>query len=227
MAKKLRIKPTAQDWLVAAKVYARFRIKRGSRHIATLFALAHLAALLREHPVKSVLEFGSGIGTITYLLLARLPRGVRIVCAERDAWCRERFEENVPATERDRVELIAEGRPEISEPFDLVVIDGPVTGGVHYVREGSLWFHEGNRGNSRAAMEADMASRGFACPLTRYHPYKVRWRRGRYGIPIPRLASSKGCYVGRVQRLEVAGDAAGRVAPAHSGAMPAAWVSPR
>ena len=173
--------------------------------MATLFALAHLAALLRAHPVKSVLEFGSGIGTITHLLLDRLPRDVRIVSAERDAWCRERFEENIPASERSRVTLIPEGRPEFAEPFDLVVIDGPVTGGARFVREGSLWFHEGNRGNSRAAMEADMAALGFACRLTRYHPYKVRWRRGRYGIPIPRLSSSKGCYVGRVQRLEDAG----------------------
>src|SRR5688500_12813309 len=112
MAGEVRIKPTAQDWLVAGKVYARFRVKRGSGHIATLFALAHLATLLRQQPVKSVIEFGRGIGTITYLLIGRLPRDVRIVCAERDAWCRDRFEENIPAKERSRITLIPEGRPE-------------------------------------------------------------------------------------------------------------------
>ena len=202
MAGELLIKPSAKDWLVAGAVYARFRMKPGSRHIATVVALAHLAALLRQHPVKSVLEFGSGIGT-TYLLVKLLPDDARIVCAERDAWCREQFERNIPAKKRSRIDLIPEGRPEIAERFDLVVVDGPVTGGTRYVREGSLWFHEGNREVSRTTMQADMAAAGLACPLTRYATARIRRskKKTRFGTPKLRIRYEKGCYIGRVQRL--------------------------
>jgi predicted O-methyltransferase YrrM len=136
MENTLKLAPAAEDWRLAREVYSHFESKLGSEHIAGESTLAHLSALLRTRTINSVLEFGSGIGTITYLLLKRLHQEARIVVTERHEWCRQQFDQNIPAAERTRVELFPEGRPEISDPFDLVIIDGPVSAGARFVREG-------------------------------------------------------------------------------------------
>ena len=200
MPSELTIKPTADDWRLAREVHARFAAKPGSGHIATEFALAHLAALLATHPVKSVLEFGSGIGTITSLLLERLPSDARIVCTEKNAFCREQFDLNIPAAARDRIELIPQGRPKIKERFDLIVVDGAIHG-ARNLRDGSLCFFEGNRIGSRATIEAEIAARGLACTLTHCRTGRYRWKWGRkFGLPIFWLVQVKGCWVGRIYK---------------------------
>jgi hypothetical protein len=197
------VKPGPEDWDLAREVHSLFAAKIGATHIATMFALAHLSALLRQRPSASVLEFGSGIGTITYLLLRRLPRDVRVVCAERNEWCRQQFEANIPRSERDRVNLIPEGRPDLQEAFDLVVIDGPVSHGAAFAREGTLIFVEGTREKTWSSVEADLAALGLACLLTHYpaEGFGIRWRRSRFGITLPRLEKAKGCAIGEVRRI--------------------------
>jgi hypothetical protein len=198
MAAELTIRPTIGDWRVAREVYSLFARKEGSGHIATRFALAHLAAILREQPIRSVLEFGSGIGTITHLLLRLLPADARIVCIEPNAWCREQFAINIPP--RERVTLVAEKRPAVSETFDLVIVDGrPTTG--NYVHDGTICFVEGHRKHTKAGIEASIRAQGYDCRM-KNHPgigFKVRWRMSRFGISLPRKAKRvKGCWIGRV-----------------------------
>jgi hypothetical protein len=206
MASNLVIKPAREDWRLAQEIHSRFAAKVGSAHIAKFSALAHLAALLRERPVKSALEFGSGIGTITSLLLERLPPDARIVCAERDEWCRQQFERNIPASERYRVELLPAGRPEIEEAFDLVVIDGPASHGARYVREGTICFVEGNRKETWSGISAAMADRALACSLTYYRgaSWKIVWRPSRLGFSLPRkITRTIGCWIGVVERAPI------------------------
>lgn len=66
----MRVLPTLGDWLTAYRVHRRFASRPGGKHIATWRALICLAALVRKDQSTAVLEFGTGIGTITYLLLS-------------------------------------------------------------------------------------------------------------------------------------------------------------
>jgi hypothetical protein len=184
---ELMINVTEDDRAIARRVHSQFAPQFGSDHIASDVSLAHLAAITRQYPVRSVIEFGSGIGTITSLLLARLPRDTRIVCTEHSEWCLQQFEQNIPAAERSRIELL-HGRPDIVEPFDLVVIDGPISSGSRFAREGSIIFIEGTRAKSWTRVAADLAERGLRCSLSlrserrrhlRWRPLKWRWLRRR------------------------------------------------
>jgi hypothetical protein len=185
---ELMINVTEDDRAIARRVHSMFAAKFGADHIASDVALAHLAAITRQYPVRSAIEFGSGIGTITTLLLARLPRDARIVGTERRAWCREQFEQNIPASERSRIELLPKGREDIVEPFDLVVIDGRVSAGSSFAREGSIVFIEGTRTEAWERVAADLAGRGLQCALSQrserrrhfsWRPLKWRWLRRR------------------------------------------------
>jgi hypothetical protein len=201
----LRVTPSAADWRIARAVHALFAGKPGSEHIATEFALAHLAALVRTNPVKSVLEFGSGIGTITHLLLELLP-DAHIVCAERNAWCRQQFEANIPPGSRSRVTLMPLARPPVEDRFDLVVVDGPVSRGAAYLADGSVVFGEGRRSNTRSKLCADLAANQMRCNFAVYHEpdreWKLGWPMTPFGFRLPILLyrRTKGCWIGRVEQ---------------------------
>lgn len=61
----LSFRPNEEDWAVAESVHTRFLARPGAGHIASPYALAHLAAILRQAEINSVVEFGAGIGTLT------------------------------------------------------------------------------------------------------------------------------------------------------------------
>jgi hypothetical protein len=194
------IKPTGDDWHTAKEVHGLFAARSGSDHIASVFSLAHLCALVRARPLRDVLEFGSGIGTITYLLLRMLP-SAEIMCAERAPWCREQFERNLPTAWRSRVTLLAEGRPRIQQMVDLVVIDGPAPRHLCGVRDGTLLFIEGERSRTRERLAQTLADSGLKGDLRVYPnpvgPWKLSWRRKGFGFRVPRLARNKrGCWIG-------------------------------
>lgn len=200
----MHISPNDEDWKLAREVHSLFKAKPGSDHIASDFALAHFSALVRVHPVKSVLEFGAGIGTMTYLLLSRLP-DARIVCAERNEWCREQFEANIPADWRPRVTLLPVGRPRIDEVFDLAIVDGPVSRKCMFLRAGSFCFGEGNRGVAKREILDALSKDGMTCDVTMFQndagPWKLRWQMTRFGFKRPMLKrKKKGCWIGRVER---------------------------
>jgi predicted O-methyltransferase YrrM len=79
----VKIEPSEADWAFAKSIRDEFKRKPGSQHIASEFALAYLSALLNKVKPDSVLEFGAGIGTVTYFLMkhpanisrANLPSG--------------------------------------------------------------------------------------------------------------------------------------------------------
>jgi hypothetical protein len=193
---QILITVTKDDRALARRVHSVFAAKPGAKHIASEFALAHLAAVLRQHSIHSVLEFGSGIGTITYLLLNTLPPTARVVCAERDEWCRSQFANNIPADLQSRITLFPESRPKISGTFDLIVIDGPT--GVCGVRDGSIIFAEGGRTTDRMTLQKYAVTLGLTCEFTHYPQpgYRIRWRMSRLGISLPRIRPRKGCWIG-------------------------------
>ena len=204
---------TREDWALARQVHSRFAAQVGSEHIASTLSLAHIAAITRQFPIRSVVEFGSGIGTITSVLLARLPRETRIVCTEHKEWCRQQFEQNIPASERSRIELLPDKGPAITESFDFVVLDGPISAGSAFAREGSIVFVEGTRDATRQPMGQDLKRRGLICPMTFYsagRTVKVKWQRLRWRRFVgPRIwprfiVKAKTCSIGIITRAQEA-----------------------
>ena len=184
MAGELTIRPGRDDWRLAREVYSLFVRKEGSGHIATRFALAHLAAILREQPVRSVLEFGSGIGTITHLLLKLLPADTRIVCIEPNDWCREQFAINIPA--REHVTLLPEKRPTVPRRSIWSLSTAVRARGTTCTTARSA----SSRGTANTRWQGSRSSlreRGYYCRMKNYPGigFKVRWRMSRFGISFP------------------------------------------
>ena len=194
----MRVTVTSQDEQRAREVHRLFSAKLHSEHIASEFALAHLAAVLRANEVRTVLEFGAGIGTMTYLLLSTLPE-LAVECTEKNELCFRALEDNLPAAMRARLHIHTERYPVIKGgPFDLVIIDGRVAPGPNLLKAGSICFAEGDRESGRSTIEAALAERGLTCMFTNYENPRLIWRASRFGVPRPSIAR-KGCWIGRVE----------------------------
>ena len=197
----MRIKPSRNDWRLARDIYKRFSQKSGSEHIATEFALAHLSAVLRTSDIRSVLEFGAGIGTISYLLLSKLPDDVKVECTEHSAFCRAQLLHNIPSDLYDRLVIHETKTPMITTQFDLVIIDGSASRDAGFLAPGSICFVEGNRHVARDRIERSLAERRLTCNFANHQRIapKVVWRRTPSRLPYPVL-KWKGCWIGRVAR---------------------------
>lgn len=110
-------------------VFDQFRPRPGSDFIASGFALAAIAALVERRTPTSILEIGSGIGTITVAILDAQDRvgasDGSYVGVEDVPFCLEQLDANLGAR-RDRVTFVptAAAAPPGAGPFDLVVVDG-------------------------------------------------------------------------------------------------------
>jgi predicted O-methyltransferase YrrM len=121
----MRVVPGLGDWLTAYRVHQRFASRPGAKHIATRRAPVCLSAVVRKHQPKAVLEFGTGIGTITYLLLSASPK-LNVVGVEADPFCLAQLERNIPDEFKPRLTVVALNDAQLNGRFDLVVIDGPL-----------------------------------------------------------------------------------------------------
>jgi hypothetical protein len=188
------VRPTAKDWFTALRVHRRFAARPGSEHIASRISLAYLSSILRQHDCKLALEFGAGIGTLTYLLLQK---GLRVVALERNAFCLDQLKRNIPAEWHSRMTLITD-RDDIDGVFDLVIIDGKLPRGNTYrfLRPGTICFAEGCRRDSTLKFQERMASAGLCCAMEHYEPWtRLRIKVRKTGI---RVRRKKTCRVGIV-----------------------------
>jgi hypothetical protein len=208
----MRVSPNARDWLVAWKVYRRFAARPGATHIATAGALAHLAAVLRCYPINAALEFGAGIGTITYLLLTYPEPNRAVVSIERDTFCLDQLRKNIPEEMRSRL-IVTSDSPR--NYFDLVVIDGkfPLGADRPLFRQGTICFVEGTRAKCRTSLAEDMKTTGLSLHLVG-HPIRwggvrlklpLKWSRTRLGFARPQLRlavlTKKHCSIGIVRSV--------------------------
>jgi protein-L-isoaspartate O-methyltransferase len=208
-----------EDWRAAESVHERFVARPGSQYIASIFALANLAALLRRHQPRSVVEFGAGIGTITYLLLTYGSENRVVVSTEHHPYCLEQLKHNIPAALWKRLTVISDGR-ELRGEFDLAIIDGPIPESDQgtILRPGLICFVEGGRDKGRALIEERAKKKGLVCSFRRYRErrqplrvsFRIKWSPTRFGFarPIPRLAWSmrpflgSGCAIATVTRKQ-------------------------
>jgi predicted O-methyltransferase YrrM len=96
---------------------------QGGKHIATRRALICLATVVRKHQPKAVLEFGTGIGTITYLLLSAGTE-LNVVGVEDSPFCIEQLQRNIPEEFKPRLTVVSKNDVPGDRRFDLIVIDG-------------------------------------------------------------------------------------------------------
>lgn len=182
--------------------------------MATLFALAHLSALLAAVKPRSAIEFGAGIGTLTYAILAHPCKVATVTTSEDNDFCLGQLERNIPDAFKSRLTVIT-GMDQLASapaPVDLVAFDGGFydPGEVRFLAAGSVCFIEGARASTRRIVEAKLAERGLACDLenhfqgyryfafdhwrdrdTNKHNFRFRWRK-----------KIKGCWIGRVSPLD-------------------------
>ena len=207
----MRVEPSTEDWAVARRVFQTFARRPGSGHIASEMALAHIAAVMRIKKVRSVLEFGAGIGTVTYLVLDRLAEDGTLVSTEHVPFCLDRLAQNIPAEMMLREGFDIRHPSEISgwETFDLVIADGKVANIPRrtYLQPGSICFIGGARARTRANIVKALAERSLICDFE-YHSLRAKrfdWRRTSSGVRYPRinlsLTPTRGCWIGEVSQL--------------------------
>jgi tRNA A58 N-methylase Trm61 len=202
----VRVKPSPEDWDIAGSVYRMFANKPGSGHIASEYSLAHISAVVRTHHLRSVLEFGAGIGTITYLLLRCLPSDRVLVSTEHNPYCLEQLRRNVPLEMRNGFSLCDRDEIDGRISFDLVIVDGKTArvASLSYLRPGTVCIVDGHREATRKSVQSRLAEHGSVCDFE-YHAGRARrfdWRKTSSGFPYPRINWSprptRGCWIGKV-----------------------------
>jgi len=213
----MKVEVSGADCTLAADIHRVFSAKPHSQHIASKFALAHLAAILRTHKIESVLEIGAGIGTMTYLLLSMLPDSAAVECTEDNEICLSSLDANLPREMRSRL-IIHRHAHLVAGAFDLVVIDGAVNGVTASVfKAGSVCFAEGKRTKERRTIQQRLKECQMACAFTNYLPWRLEFTRRRIGWrplrsrlkawlgiekPLPAITWRKGCWIGRVEKIQ-------------------------
>jgi predicted O-methyltransferase YrrM len=138
----------------ADAIYSEFKEKPGSDHIASANAINTLMWVVERWRPKQVLEVGSGIGTLTRLLLDRLPPDASLTCVEGHDFCVAQFQINVGLGD-SRMELVStyEDVPAATY-FDLIVVDGGSPEDfVALLGQGGVVFVEGDRSRQRELIE--------------------------------------------------------------------------
>jgi protein-L-isoaspartate O-methyltransferase len=197
--------PNSADWRIARDVYRRFVARPGAENIATAGALAYLAATLRQQPSSRILEFGAGIGTITYLLLTFPPETRTIVSTEANPFCLDQLRENIPAPLWSRLMLVSDGSLPTDPRFDLIIVDGkvPKCTDYSYLREGVVCFVEGNRGKVRSEIESVARTKGLTISFVRLPPrgaLRIGWHPTRFGFSRPHLRFNPYCSIGLLRQ---------------------------
>ena len=198
-AKQMRVTSNFGDWVSAHYVHRRFASRPGAEHIATRRALACLSAVARLHEPETVLEFGMGIGTITYLLLSTLPK-LNVIGLETNPFCLTQLDRNIPDELKPRLRVVTERNATLDGPFDLVVIDGrlPAADNWSFLRQGTIFFIEGNRAGQCATLIRIANSKNLVFDLEKQSIGEayLSWRKTRLGIPRPIRTRRKTCRIG-------------------------------
>ena len=208
----MNVTPSEADWELARSVGNEFRPKPGSEYIASDFALAHLSAVLNAIRPDSVLEFGAGIGTITYFLMKHPVSIGHLTTIENHPFCLAQFAANIPAEFEDRYELVNEIGDVApgARRYDLVIVDHTVgKEGCALFEQGVVCFVEGARGKTRQLFNAELGERGLRCDLTNYDRERRNFSLSiehcaRSGLPYPKIRfprTIKGCGIGVVEPI--------------------------
>jgi hypothetical protein len=131
--------------------YKYFCEREGNDHIASIYALKSILKLVSDYKVKSVLELGLGIGSISDSILTYSKNNreaIQYVGTETNEFCLQELKKNVASY--SEIEL-HQSLLEINTnyKFDLIIVDGSDDGLKSiekYCKKHTLIFIEGFRG---------------------------------------------------------------------------------
>jgi hypothetical protein len=199
---------TASD-LLARRIFAEFKAKPESQHIASEFALIQLSRLIGRIKPRNVLEIGAGIGTITKLLLEHPDRPARVTASESHPVCLRELGTNLMGSDLAGLKLIhSAAELETGEIFDLVIFDGSLDEDTQYevLREGSWCFIEGERRKTIDALQVKLRQRGLILdyrveqPAGRRTGFLSKRRVLGFRLPALKVRRPKGCSIGQIIR---------------------------
>jgi predicted O-methyltransferase YrrM len=139
----------------AEQIHSRFKARPGSEHIASAEAIARLQNIVRTYHPRSVLEIGSGIGTLrlrivdTYRALGL--DDYQFVTVENNAFCAQQLRANL-ARELHHLRMIDDIGGLADDRFDLIIVDGGADRDgrvVELLAAGGIVFVEGFRASQR------------------------------------------------------------------------------
>lgn len=112
---------------IARNTYQHFSTKEGNQHIANVYALEKIVELAHKYEVKTVLEIGLGIGSISHALLSYAKesgRSLRYIGTEANEFCLQSLPKNLEGAYQ-QLELYnnIEEVPADALP-ELIIIDG-------------------------------------------------------------------------------------------------------
>lgn len=140
---------------IAKTGYKKFAFVDGNQYIASEYALIKILQLVKDFKVKSILEVGLGIGSISDTIFEYANQNgfsIRYTGTEANDYCLDALPENV--TDYDRIELhreMAGIKP--GSTFDLIIVDGSdasfqkIAG---FCKADTIIFIEGHRGAQMA-----------------------------------------------------------------------------
>jgi predicted O-methyltransferase YrrM len=113
--------------ITAETIFARFKSLPGSDQMASQHAIGGLMSAIRRYRPATVLEIGSGIGTLTFALVqAFAALGIddcRITTVEDNEFCLRQLRRNLDG-HLHRVNLVHDIGELTGRRFDLIVVDG-------------------------------------------------------------------------------------------------------
>lgn len=172
------------------EIWVHFKNLSGSRGIASEHAIKGLIKTIKRKKAKKILELGSGIGTLTYTILASLHNFFGKECdytfytAENNKFCIEQLKKNLKDFE-GRYILINDISGLYSQEiqFDLIVIDagGNLPGDMgkmsieNMVERQGVIFIEGYRKYQRDMIKKWYANRDYISVNIRAADRFIRW----------------------------------------------------
>lgn len=108
--------------LLVEKIHEKYAKQIGSDQIATKLALNVISEHIELTMPESVLEIGSGIGTITDLLIHQLPSTSQIFCYEVNDFCFRQLKKNVRITRIKLLDQLSKLQ-KIDSHIDFIIID--------------------------------------------------------------------------------------------------------
>ncbi|PSL03951.1 hypothetical protein [Cecembia rubra] len=139
--------------MVYNKIFKKFSFLEGSQHIASENALKGIEKLIKKNKIKSVFEFGIGIGTIPYLVKT-IDRNISYVGTEDNDFCIKAFNENLGLLKDENFHHLLNFK-DIGQKFDLVIVDGTFKDErflKSIVHSNSIIFIEGDRKDQRTLL---------------------------------------------------------------------------
>ena len=138
---------------VARDNYKRFSTIEGNEFIASEYALTTIMRLIEDFKVKSVLEVGLGIGSISDTILKKHPE-IKYTGTEAEPYCLTVLPKNV--VNYEKIAVFNDLSQPASEQYDLIIVDGSDASLAEIKRfchDDTILFIEGFRGEQVAALK--------------------------------------------------------------------------